>query len=107
MYMKSIRPKGTVRHFLQNSFLYEVATGLSPEFLIMRGLLPKILYAITRLQSWTRKSPLSLNTQKRCVSLVSNGRSVDKSIGYTPVAHNNQEMSVYWVPNIIEIGQDL
>ena len=49
-------------------------------------------HAMTDLQMWSQKWLLSLNHNKCCV--VSYGRSVDKSIRYTLVDHNNQEVAL-------------
>ena len=44
-------------------------------------------YTLARLQSWSQKWLLSLNTKKFAV-----GRSVDKTVTYTLADHSNQEV---------------
>ena len=59
-------------------------------------------HAITGLQNWSQKWLLSINVQKCCV--VSYGRSVDKSIGYTLLDYNNQNIALERKDTIKDLG---
>ena len=59
-------------------------------------------HAMTDLQTWSQKWLLSLNINKCCV--VSYGRSVDKSIRYTLVDHNNQEVALERNDKVKDLG---
>ena len=61
-----------------------------------------VQYAISGLQSWSLKWLLSLNTQK--CRVVSYGRSVDKSITYTLLDYNNQEIALERKDTVKDLG---
>ena len=87
-------------------------TSPSPIFLYLRIKLYRhiqchevcklLQYAMTALQTWSRKWLLNLNINKCCI--ISYGRLVDKSMRYTLVDHNNHEAALKRCDKVKDLG---